>query len=148
LDGSSSGPNSPNSIEIDEASLLRLYEQYNHQYFDGRLPALKIRLRPVNEDPGLTAEYDQAAGAIVFFSSGIDHLPLVRTMLLHEMVHVAIPEDGHGGRFRAELQRLAEMGAEDAEYEVWRMVGDGAWDDGWIGDEDGWWQRFREEDDS
>ena len=43
------------------------------------------------------------------------------------MVYVAVLEDGHGGRCLAALQRLAEMDAEDAEYEVWRMVDEEAW---------------------
>ena len=36
---------------------------------------------------------------------------------------------------------LAEAGDEDAEYEVWRMVGDYAWDDAWVGEESGRWER-------
>jgi len=62
-----------------------------------------------------------------------------------KMVHTAVREDGHGARFRAELQRLAEAGDSDAEFEVWRMVGDEMWDDGWTGEESGRWERYREE---
>jgi hypothetical protein len=129
--------------------LLRLYERYNGQYFNGQLPIVKLRVRPATEeDRGLTAEYDPASGTISFFSSGATDESVIRTRLLHEMVHVARPEDGHGAPFRTELQRLAEMGAEGAEYEVWRMVGDDAWDDGWIGEETGRWERFREDGDT
>jgi hypothetical protein len=124
--------------------LLTLYQHYNRQYFDGRLPAIRIRVRPPEKNRlSVDAEYEVASGTI-FFSSGATDEDLVRTVLLHEMVHVAVPEDGHGTGFRTELRRLAEMGVEDAEYEVWRMVGDEAWDDGWIGDESGRWQRLRE----
>jgi len=72
-------------------------------------------------------------------------IPDLRPTLLHEMVHTAVREDGHGARFRAELQRLAEAGDSDAEFVVWRMVGDEMWDDGWTGEESGRWERYREE---
>ena len=137
----------PNVIAVDSDSLLRLYEPYNCQYFSGRLPTINIRVQPATkEDRGLTAEYDQASGTISFFSSGATDESLTRTRLLHEMAHVARPQDGQGAPFRTELQRLGEMGAEDAEYEVWRMVGDDAWDEGWIGEETGRWARFRKGD--
>jgi hypothetical protein len=125
-------------------SLMRLYENYNRQYFAGRLPPITIRVSEEN-DSDLQAEYEQASGMIYFYLSDRTADCILRTTLLHEMVHIAVPEDGHGARFRAELQRLAEAGDEDAEYEVWRMVGDYAWDDAWVGEESGRWERYREE---
>ena len=139
----------PNLIEVDADFLLRLYKRYNCLYFNGLLPIVNIRVRPAAEEDGdLTAEYDLASGTVFFYSSGAPDESRIRTTLLHEMVHVAWPEDGHGAPFRSELQRLAEMGAEEAEYEVGRMVGDEAWDDEWIGDESGRWQRFQDDGDS
>jgi SprT-like family protein len=131
-----------------EADLLKLYEDYNCKYFGGQLPPIQIQVTHTDrrEDTSWSGEYDLASGIIRLVSPAeVDDLGL-RTTLLHEMVHVAVPEDdGHGPRFRAELQRLAEAGAEDAEYETWRMVNDDAWDDGWTGEESGRWERFRED---
>src|ERR1700730_8097320 len=122
------------------AALMRLYENYNRQYFAGRLPPVTIQVSEEN-DSDLQAEYEQGSGTIYFYLSGRTGDCILRTTLLHEMVHIAVPEDGHGARFRAELQRLAEAGDEDAEYEVWRMGGDYAWDDAWVGEESGRWER-------
>jgi hypothetical protein len=87
----------------------------------------------------LQAEYDQASDTIYFYLSDRTGDCILRTTLLHEMVHIVVPEDEHGARFG-----LAEAGDEDAEYEVWRMVGDYAWDDAWVGEESGRWERYRE----
>ncbi len=106
------------------ASLTRLYENYNRQYFAGQLPRVTIQVSEKNDSDFLQAEYDQASGTIYFYLSDWNGDCTLRTTLLHEMVHIAVPEDGHGARFRAELQRLADAGDEGAEYEVWRMVGD------------------------
>lgn len=128
---------------VDAASLARLYEHYNRLYFAGRLPPVTIRLFEEEDADFVEARYDHASGTISFYVS--HRTPDIRTTLLHEMVHVAVPEEGHGARFRAELQRIAEAGDKDAEFEVWRMVGDQAWDDEWIGEESGRWERYREE---
>jgi hypothetical protein len=122
---------------------MRLYESYNRQYFAGRLPPVTIQVFEENDTDFLQAEYDQGSGTIYLYLS--NRAADLRTTLLHEMVHVSVPEDGHGAHFRAELQRLAKAGDEDAEYEVWRMVGDHGWDDEWIGEESGRWERYRGE---
>jgi hypothetical protein len=129
---------------VDAVSLTRLYEHYNRLYFRGRLPMVTIHLSEEEEDADFVeARYDRVSGSIYFYAS--HRTPDIQTtLLLHEMVHVAVPEEGHGARFRAGLQRLAEAGNKDAEFEVWRMVGDQVQDDEWIGEESGRWERYRE----
>jgi len=133
----------PDWARVDAVSLAKLYEHYNRMYFEGGLPLVTIQLSEDLDADFVEARYDHTSRTICFFVS--DRIPDLRPTLLHEMVHTAVREDGHGARFRAELQRLAEAGDSDAEFEVWRMVGDEMWDDGWTGEESGRWERYREE---
>jgi len=127
--------------------LASLFQHYNRLYFEGRLPLVRIVICEKEEGSGgLAGRYDQAEGTIYLYAS--DETPPfnIGQTLLHEMIHVSVPEDpGHGACFRAELQRVAEAGNDDAEQEVWLMVCDCIWDDGWIGEESGRWGRFRME---
>lgn len=125
-----------------------LYGEYNRRWFEGLLPPMTVfRAYPKDEDHlGMAGMYFPAERAIYIAAD----CRRIEVSLIHEMAHVAVPEeDGHGPLFRAQLQRIAEMGTElvneEAEYEVWRMVGDHAWDDGWLGEESGRWERFREQ---
>jgi hypothetical protein len=122
------------------------YHRYNRLYFGGRLPPVRISIEK-SDEPGTLGGYDPDTRTIILSIPGQVSEREVLTTLIHEMVHVAVPdpEDRHGAPFRAELQRLAEAGSEDAEFEVWRIAGDLMWDDGWDGDESGRWERYQED---
>lgn len=89
--------------------------------------------------------YDRESHSITLYIPEEAYPRTLERALLHAMIHAAVPQDGHCAPFRAELHRVAEAGSDDADAEVWRMVCDMVWEDGWIGDESGRWERYREE---
>jgi hypothetical protein len=141
-------PRSDHPMKHDmERFVTALYEDYNRTYFESRLPPAEIIIMRSDHPRSrlVAADYDRDSHSITLCIPEDVYPRSLETTLLHEMVHAAIPQDGHGAPFRAELQRVAEAGSDDADAEVWRMVGDSVWEDGWIGEESGRWERYREE---
>ena len=132
-------------IAAQREYVVRLYDEWNEMYFGGHLPTVTIQIAEL--DLVLAADYNPTTRLMRFSSNALSTF-LLRERLIHEMVHVAMPDIwGHGAPFRAELQRIAEEGNKDAENGIWQMVVEGTWDDGWVGEQIGRWERFREGED-
>jgi len=126
-----------------------IFADLNRRFWGGRLPRVPIVCLAEGEGPLAVAP---EAGVLWLGFAAPDAIYLATSayeperILLHEMVHLAVPDEpGHGPRFRAELQRIAEAGSADAEVEVWLLTGDRVWSDGWEGETaPGRWQRYQE----
>ena len=139
---------------LDAILVTTMYADYNRTYFESRLPPATIFILGPDHPPSAIAgkangvvsgEYDRDSHSITLYIPEEANPRTLERALLHEMIHAAVLQDGHGAPFRAELQRVAELGSEEADYEVWRMVCDWVWEDGWIGEESGRWERYRED---
>jgi hypothetical protein len=136
----------PNGMTPERAAAV--FDAFNCRFWRGRLPRVPIVLLAEREGPLAVAE----AGWLRLGFATPDAIYLAASayeperILLHEMAHLAVPDEpGHGPRFRAELQRIAQVGSDDAEVEVWLLTGDGVWSDGWEGETaPGRWQRYQE----
>jgi predicted metal-dependent hydrolase len=87
--------------------LSQVFATLNERYFNGQLPRYRVHRSPLAVAQRL-GECDVASRRIRVS----DALPaeLERRVLLHEMCHAATPGGGHGRRWRAAMQRLAEQG--------------------------------------
>ena len=108
-------------------TLRKLYRDYNHRYFAGKLPDIRVDFIT----PGEMKKYfglNRATCAITCFKKDT-YTPVsiyisrnylkawryVRADLLHEMCHVSKPRADHGKVFQDEMLRIARKGAfEDA----------------------------------
>jgi hypothetical protein len=108
-----------NESRASEPQLADAYDMMNAQYFDARLPNVRIRW-----DEGLDAIGPLIAedfrlegltnGKVILLHPSLERDPRqLRAVLAHEMVHVALRDrnHGHGPEFQARLRALAERGA-------------------------------------
>jgi hypothetical protein len=123
-------PASPDQAKTDE--LIRLnanlasdpalaseYQAINTQYFDGRLPGVRIRWEPRLAEVGpLIAENFRLEGAtngqVILLNPSLERDDEgFRRTLVHEMVHVATRDQDqeHGPVFQSRLRQLSEQGA-------------------------------------
>jgi len=93
--------------------LRRLYNFYNRKFFNSELPADTVLLwSPCDDANGITQWIDGRAH--VKIDPAIQAAPkLAHITLIHEMIHVKNPRCGHGRVFKAERQRLWDLGAFD-----------------------------------
>ena len=94
-------------VEVTQEQCQELFETFNRQFFDGRLPTYRIVLcnRYGKGDHGLCRKKERE----IHLGTGLGGFDLKRS-LLHEMAH-AVTAGGHGKQWLAEMLRLAEMGA-------------------------------------
>ena len=116
------------------------YQAINTQFFDGRLPAVRIRWEPRLAEVGpLIAEGFRLEGAtdgqVILLNPSLegDDQGFRRT-LVHEMVHVATRDQDkeHGPVFQSRLRQLSEQGAfvgkvatEEEKQELRRIIATG-----------------------
>src|SRR3989442_4411022 len=86
--------------------LQLLFDQYNRQYFGGKLPRYRVM---VSKNLPRDGNCDNKRRLILINSSDQS-----RT-LLHEMCHIGA--GGHGKRVLSKLRRLASLGSTDAAKE-------------------------------
>jgi len=99
-------------------STAKLFDDFNDQYFGGRLPRYRIKVvkrlrvrRKVDKDLnrlGAVGVTDRR-GRLIQIRSGQSDEQQIET-LLHEMVH-AVAGNGHGKPFCDELERIKALGA-------------------------------------
>lgn len=90
------------------AWLRKLYPELNARHWEGQLPEVYIRVEPE------TARYAGNASTSIFnmdiaFSGAyvlVATAQQLRQTLLHEMCHVAVRDQDHGPRWRAEMERV------------------------------------------
>ena len=95
------------------------YQAVNTQFFDGRLPAVRIRFEPRLAEIGpLIAEGFRLEGAtdgqVILLNPSLESDDMgFRRTLVHEMVHVATKDHDkeHGPVFQSRLRQLSEQGA-------------------------------------
>ena len=107
----------------ESSKYQRLFSQWNIKYFEGRLPPTLVGIAPLlsikNLEKGAYGYQgwlDDGTPYIVL-DKGIArfHLILAKTTLLHEQIHLYLPETsrGHGAYFKAQIRRIAALGAFD-----------------------------------
>jgi hypothetical protein len=108
-----------NDGRASDPDLADAYGVINAQYFENRLPPVRIRWEEGLDHIGpLIAEHFRLEGltngrVILLHPALAADPPQLRAVLCHEMVHVALrdrPED-HGPEFQSRLKALAERGA-------------------------------------
>jgi predicted SprT family Zn-dependent metalloprotease len=108
-----------NGNQPSDPELAREYQAYNAQYFDNRLPAVRVRWEPRLEEVGpLIADGFRMGGVtnreLILFNPAIrEDQEEFRRVLSHEMVHVAVvtEQQSHGPVFQAYLRQLLDKGA-------------------------------------
>ncbi len=88
------------------ASPTKLYNEFNRQFFGGRLPRYRVTVTTSTLSAGMCLSDRR----LIQLQRGLDPKTL-RRFLLHEMCHIGTPY--HGRRFQEKLLRLAAQG------EVW-----------------------------
>jgi hypothetical protein len=90
----------------------QLFQKFNSEYFDGRLPAYRI----VFIDDVATGWHGQSLKKEreIQLAASLCADELMKT-LLHEMAHAAVRRGGHGKTWLAEMRRLTNLGAPTAE---------------------------------
>jgi predicted SprT family Zn-dependent metalloprotease len=102
-----------------DAALDKDYQAINAQYFEGRLPAVKLRWESRLDEVGpLIADGFQMSGVtdgrLILLNPAIQTNPdEVRRILCHEVVHIAVvgEKEPHGPAFQQYLRQLAARGA-------------------------------------
>ena len=102
-----------------DPDLAREYQAFNAQYFDNRLPAVRLRWEPRLDEVGpLVAEGFRMDGVtnrqLILLNPAIrDNKDEFRRVLSHEMVHVAVvtEQQSHGPIFQGYLRQLLDKGA-------------------------------------
>jgi hypothetical protein len=95
------------------------YQAINTQFFDGRLPAVRIRWEPRLAEVGPLVDAGfrlegATDGEVILLNPSLEHDDQgFRRTLVHEMVHVAVKDQDkeHGPAFQDRLRRLSEQGA-------------------------------------
>lgn len=99
------------------SGLKRIYNRFNRLYFNSKLPDIDVLWEPTGDSVALahrvyrdgTCEVER----LTFDPALKGYTRIVKTYMLHEMIHIKRPTIGHGARFKAELQRLWDLGAYD-----------------------------------
>lgn len=93
---------------LNGRQLRILFQRFNAQYFDGRLPSYSIRLVPSITWLGEGGHCDRERRRIRIRAAQSDEETI--STLLHEMVH-ARTGDSHDAGFKREMVRLSKAGA-------------------------------------
>jgi len=91
--------------------LQQLFDDYNQQFFLGRLPKYRVRFSHSIHSYGECRSQDR----VIVLSRRVPQKEL-RQYLLHEMCHIGCPD--RGKRFQSKLQKLADQGEEWAVEEI------------------------------
>ena len=93
--------------------LLKLWNDYNEQYFNGTLLPVPIRITRARSYYGYFSVTESSGTGRICISARLHSTPeLVRDTLLHEMVHQWLYESGesdweeHGTKFNDECNRI------------------------------------------
>lgn len=108
-----------NETRASEPDLADAYATVNAQYFENRLPPVRIRWEEGLDRIGpMIAENFRLEGLtngkVILLHPALDRDPRqLRAVLCHEMVHVALRDrpHSHGPEFQSRLRSLAERGA-------------------------------------
>lgn len=108
-----------NDNQPTDPELARAYQTYNAQYFENRLPAVRVRWEPRLDEIGpLIADGFRMDGMtnreLILLNPAIrENHEEFRRVLSHEMVHVAVvtEQQSHGPIFQGYLRHLLDKGA-------------------------------------
>lgn len=108
-----------NEGRASEPGLADAYDTINAQYFDNRLPPVRIRWEERLDQigPMIAEEFRLEGltdGKVILLHPALERDPRqLRAVLCHEMVHVALRDrpHTHGPEFQARLRALADGGA-------------------------------------
>jgi hypothetical protein len=93
--------------------LKRIYNRLNRLYFDGDLPDIEIVWEPTGDAIALSHYCSEGIeiARLTFDPALKGYNKIIKTYMMHEMIHIKYPKIGHGERFKAELDRLWDKGA-------------------------------------
>jgi len=102
-----------------DADLASAYQAINAEYFENRLPAVRLRWEARLDEVGpMIAENFRMGGVtdgkMILLNPAIqEHADEFRRVLCHEIVHIAVPGESqeHGPVFQRYLKQLADRGA-------------------------------------
>lgn len=102
-----------------DADLASAYQVINAEYFDSRLPAVRLRWEARLDEVGpMIAENFRMGGVTdgktILLNPAIqENADEFRRVLCHEIVHIAVPGEAqdHGPNFQRYLKQLADRGA-------------------------------------
>lgn len=105
-------------MKLTNAFLREEYKRLNKRFFENLLPKdLSVKFGDLSEDNA----HGLSTGDEILIDNRLRHSDcLTAIILLHEMVHISLPEyggypadGGHGMRFQARIVKLFEQGAYD-----------------------------------
>ena len=99
---------------LTNKDLQREYRRINKAYFDDKLPRnMKVRFDNGELEAEIYGEYFDSEKEILI-NDGLQTVPdYAFIVLMHEMAHANVPENGHGLQFSAVLNMLWQKGAYD-----------------------------------
>jgi len=95
------------SSRTGSSVLQRAYEDFNDRYFGGKLPRYRVEVVDRVSSARESGEVNRRAKLIRIQRNLLN---VMRETLIHEMAHVRT-NDFHGPRWKAEVQRLLQLGA-------------------------------------
>ncbi len=115
-------------MALKVAEIERVFEEYNHFFFQDRLTLPDIAVRRMKTDLARWyAPCDEYPGGLLVMNGSVAHPWTWRSTLLHELVHIYVPDEDHehGPKFTAECNRIGRiMGLEPCDLsESWTWPG-------------------------
>jgi hypothetical protein len=120
------GPGETSVRVYNNSYLKSLYNKYNRQYFDNKLPDILVgyattrqfKTHRVKKGTCAFTSFDDTkhtkpTAIVVLYFPGKSML-YIKADLLHEMVHVSKPRAEHGKVFKKERRRILLLGAFDS----------------------------------
>jgi hypothetical protein len=122
------------NFRLTEKEWGKWYDDYNENYFNGKLPKATVRTEELPANIGAQTSWPSAKKPLIQMNPvAILGTKNAREILLHEMIHVKLTQpvrdatspgegngviwimmgDGHGADFHQEVHRLIGMGAFD-----------------------------------
>ena len=112
-------------LVYNNAYLKSLYNRYNRQFFDGKLPDILVgyattkqfKKHRVKKGTCAFTSFDdethtKPTAIVIHYFTG-KSMAYIKMDLFHEIIHVANPRADHGKVFQDEMKRLASLGAFD-----------------------------------
>ena len=99
-----------------KTSLFQMFMYYNRKYFEGKLRLQDLGLKRMTLlDAGYTQFHEGGVPPAIYINKALTKWRrCVRIVLLHEMVHVSLPQHvEHGPRFKRRIRQLVKQGAYD-----------------------------------
>jgi len=121
-------------LSRDTRKLRFMYRRFNAEFFRNRLPHYDVRVvKTISYDRHCSGLCDSGNKQILIHWAAAAAAISRRSVLLHEMCHVATPWwSGHGEPFLDQLRRLQRRGETWVRHDLDYLTGDGEFSKKWI----------------